>query len=102
MTFLTSQRCTAMSIDTRIAVARFPGQFWWLTHTWVSGPPGFMQTPTHDPPKPVPLWQVRVCWGRGTGSPGKPKGYPQSLPLGAVPCRCRSFFKFLAALSMQH
>ena len=27
-TFLTSQRCTAVSIDTRNAVARFRGQFW--------------------------------------------------------------------------
>ena len=26
LTFLTSQRSTAVSIDTRIAVARFPGQ----------------------------------------------------------------------------
>ena len=38
-TFLTSQRCTAVSIDTRIAVARFLGQFWRPTSTWVS--PGF-------------------------------------------------------------
>jgi len=36
MTFLTSQRCTAMSTDTHIAIARFPGQFWRCTPTWVS------------------------------------------------------------------
>ena len=31
---------------------------------------------------PYPCSQVRVCWGWGTGSPGKPQGYPrQSLAL---------------------
>jgi hypothetical protein len=28
-TFITSQRCMVVSIDTYIAVARFPGQFFW-------------------------------------------------------------------------
>jgi hypothetical protein len=35
-TFLISQRCTAASTDTRIAVARFPGQLWSSTHAWLS------------------------------------------------------------------
>ncbi len=42
-TFLTSQRCTAVSIDTRIAVARFPGQFWKPTSTWVRVPLRFSE-----------------------------------------------------------
>ena len=38
------------------------------------------QNPYPNPPKPVPLVRVRVFAGRGTGSPGKPQGYPwQSL-----------------------
>jgi hypothetical protein len=40
MTFLTSQRCTAMSIDIRIAVARFPGQCLMPTRTRVGRPQG--------------------------------------------------------------
>ena len=34
-------------------------------------------------PYPYPNVWVRVSWGRGTGSPGKPQGYPcQSLNMG--------------------
>ena len=54
-TFLTSQRCTAVSIDTCIAVARFPGQFWRFTRT----PPGFVKTPTL-PSKCLPYVSVRI------------------------------------------
>ena len=38
-TFLTSQRCTAVSIDTRNAVAKFRRQFW--NYTCFNAPPGF-------------------------------------------------------------
>ena len=35
-------------------------------------------TPTRR--NPYPCWRVRVCLGKGTGSPGIPQGYPlQSL-----------------------
>jgi len=40
MTFLTSQACTAVSIDTRTALARFTGHFMWDTHKWVYVPVG--------------------------------------------------------------
>ena len=42
-TFVTSRRCTAVSIDTRIAVARFPGQFFGPTHSQVGVPLGFVK-----------------------------------------------------------
>ena len=65
-----------MSIDTRIAVARFPGQFWRSTRTWVSVPLGFVKTPTLTRLNPYPCARVRVLAGTGTGSPGLPQGYP--------------------------
>ena len=43
------------------------------------------QTLTHNPLKPIPLLGVRVCWGKGTGSPGKPQGYPRQSLAGEVP-----------------
>jgi len=45
-TFLTSQRCTAVSIDARIAVARFPSQLWSSMYAWSSVPLGFVKIPT--------------------------------------------------------
>jgi len=75
-TFLTSQRRTAMSIDIRIAVARFPGWCSMPTRTRVSVPPGFWKTPTLTRPNPYPCARVRVFAGTGTGSPGIPQGYP--------------------------
>ena len=39
--FLTSQDCTAVSIDTRTALARFIGWFWEDTREWVWVLPGF-------------------------------------------------------------
>ena len=41
MTILTSQRCTVISVDTRIAIVRFPGQCSRSTCTWVT--PGFCE-----------------------------------------------------------
>ena len=41
-TFLTSQRCMAVSIDTPIAVAKFHGQFW--SHAWLSVHLGCVET----------------------------------------------------------
>ena len=66
-----------MSIDTCTAVARFLSRFWGIPahglHT-----PGFWQNPY-----PYPWARVRVFWGTGAGSPGKPQGYPcQSLSMG--------------------
>src|ERR1700684_4117706 len=41
------------------------------------------QTLTLTRQNPYPWERVRVCTGKGTGSPGKPQGYPrQSLILG--------------------
>jgi len=43
-------------------------------------PPGFGKTRTHTRRNPYPWARVRVFWGTGAGSPGKPQGYPcQSL-----------------------
>src|SRR6202522_2316917 len=40
-------------------------------------------TRTRTPRNPYPGTRVRVFWGTGTGSPGKPQGYPcQSLRAG--------------------
>src|SRR6266567_1062058 len=58
-TFLPSQGCTAVSVDTCIALARFPEAYprmGWST-------PGFSKNPYPYPPKPVPL-------GTGTGFRG--------------------------------
>jgi len=52
-----------MSIDTRIAIVRFPGQFWRSTHTWVSVPLGFVKTPTLTRLNPYPCARVRVALG---------------------------------------
>ena len=79
-TFLTSQACTAVSIDTRTAPARFIGQFCEDTRERVYVPPGFLKPPTRTCRNPYPWVRVRVDTGRGTGSAGKPQGYPcQSL-----------------------
>ena len=72
---LTSQDCTAVSIDTRTALARFIGWLWEDTREWVWVPPGF-ENPYLNLLKPVPLGQVRVFAGAGTGCPGIPEGYP--------------------------
>jgi len=40
---LTSQYCTAVSFDTRNAIARFPGQLWYPTHARVGVPLGFVK-----------------------------------------------------------
>jgi len=61
-----------MSIDTRIAAARFSGQFRRSTHTQVSVPPGFVKTPTLTRLNPYPCAQVWVFMSTGTGSPGIP------------------------------
>src|ERR1700678_2674700 len=43
-------------------------------------------TRTRTPRNPYPGTRVRVFWGTGTGSPGKPQGYPcQSLQLHLSP-----------------
>jgi hypothetical protein len=43
-------------------------------------PRGFGKTRTHTRRNPYPWARVRVFWGTGAGSPGKPQGYPcQSL-----------------------
>src|SRR6202789_2534941 len=43
-------------------------------------------TRTRTPRNPYPGTRVRVFWGTGTGSPGKPQGYPcQSLPMTPLP-----------------
>src|ERR1700678_344871 len=53
-------------------------------------PKGFksFQTPPYpypDPPKPVPVTAGEGIAGKGTGSPGKPQGYPcQSLYIGSI------------------
>ena len=74
MTFVSSQGCMAVSIDTRTALARF----WSHTHTQVGVPAGFCKTRTRR--NPYPCIRVQVFWGTGAGSPGKPQGYPcQSL-----------------------
>ena len=76
MTFVSSQGCTAVSIDTRTALARF----WSHTHARVGVPAGFCETRTRTRRNPYPCVRVRVFWGTGAGSPGKPQGYPcQSL-----------------------
>jgi hypothetical protein len=54
MTLLTSQRCTAVSIDTRTAVARFSGRLWSPTRTRVGEPPGFVKTRTRTCQNPYP------------------------------------------------
>ena len=56
---LTSQDCTAVSIDTRTALARFIGWLWEDTREQVWVPPGF-ENPYPNPLKPVPLGRVRV------------------------------------------
>jgi len=38
--------------------------------------PGFFETLTPYPSKPVPLGQVQVFAGTGMGSSGIPQGYP--------------------------
>jgi len=80
MTFVSSQGCTAVSIDTRTALARFLARFWSHTHVQVGVPAGFCETHTRTRRNLYPCVRVRVFWGTGAGSPGKPQGYPcQSL-----------------------
>jgi len=77
---LTSQCCTAVSIDTCTAVARFLGQFWRWTRAQVAYPRFFCKTHTRTCRNPYPWARVRVFWGTGVGSSGKSQGYPcQSL-----------------------
>jgi len=85
MTFVSSQGCTAVSIDTRTALARFLARFWSHTHARVGVPAGFCETRTRTRRNPYPCVRVRVFWGTGAGSPGKPQGYPcQSLAIVRV------------------
>jgi len=66
---VTLQGCTAVSIDTRTALARLLGQFWKeasttnqttaATHTWVCVPPGFL--------KPLPQPVKTRTRTKGTG-----------------------------------
>ena len=75
-TSVTSQRCTAVSIDTRTAVARF---FWLVLEAhllagWCT--PGFRETPIQTRQNPYPWGRVRFFAGTGAGSPGIPQGYP--------------------------
>jgi len=75
-TFVTSQCCMAVSVGTRIAIARFLVGFGSATRTRVSVPPGFLKTPTLTHMNPYPCARVRVFAGTGTGSSGIPQGYP--------------------------
>ena len=63
--FLTSQECTAVSIDTRTALARFLGWFWEDTHQRVWVHPGFfiLENPYPSLLKPARMW---VFAGMGT------------------------------------
>src|ERR1700678_3895821 len=46
-------------------------------------------TRTRTPQNPYPGTRVRVFWGTGTGSPGKPQGYPcQSLAAAVFAFAC--------------
>ena len=74
MTFLTSQACTAVSIDTCTAPARFIGQIY-EDREWVYVPLGFLKSPTRTHQNPYPQVRVWIDVGRGTGSTGKPQGY---------------------------
>jgi len=49
-TITTSQCCTAVSINTQTAVARFLG---WHIRAWVGVHPGFWKTPTDNPVQQV-------------------------------------------------
>ena len=53
-----------MSLDIRIAIVRFPGQFFSRTRTQISVPPGFLKTPTLTRQNPYPPNGYRFSWVR--------------------------------------
>jgi hypothetical protein len=84
MTILSSQGCTAVSIDTCTALARLLVISGGVPVHGLEYPrdlknPVLLETLTY-------LWaRIQVFWGMGTGSPGKPQGYPrQSYGPGPV------------------
>jgi len=76
LTFRSSQGCTAVSIDTCTALARFIGHFWRHTPVQVGVPAGFHKPATRTRKNPCPWTQVWVLTGMGAGYSGKPQGSP--------------------------
>ncbi|EDR15047.1 uncharacterized protein LACBIDRAFT_300793 [Laccaria bicolor S238N-H82] len=64
--FRSSQGCTAVSIDTRTALARFIGHLWRRTLPQVGVPLGFYKSATHTCKNPHPWTRVQVLTGMGT------------------------------------
>jgi len=74
--FWSSQGCTAVSIDTCTALARFIGYFWRQTPMLVGLPLGFCKPTTRTNKNPRLWTQVWVLTGTGVGYSGKPQGSP--------------------------
>jgi hypothetical protein len=75
---VTSQCCTAVSIDTCTAVARFLSRFWRYTRTQVGVPPGFAPQPAEIP-----------TLNAGTGSTGICLFIGVAYSITAFPVLCR-------------
>jgi hypothetical protein len=81
---LTSQGCTAVSIDTCTALARLLGQFWSHTRAWVCVPPGFLK-PLPQPVKTRTLECGCGFRGYGYGSPWNTPGLPVTIAKSMFP-----------------